>query len=205
MDTRRPTCAISSSVPRVPGRQAACSQQVASTAVARQVSVGADNSAGGCLGTGLCPPVPVHPQLRNPGLPGLAEECATRLHPLPGASAAEYDLELGGKPGTGGIDLTGRYRDLRLVVGDVTPVLPDRLASLKRFGERGLDEDGVGGEGRENRVDVGLRPATGEGIHQVAGLLPGDGWWLRRGHWLGVPGEEHTCIRSGQPGTGGLA
>src|ERR1041384_1608154 len=145
MDTRRPTCAISSSVPRVPGRQAACSQQVASTAVSRQVSVGADNSAGRCLGTGLCPPVPVHPQLRDPGLFGLAEECATRLDPLPGASPAEDHLEFGGEPGTGGIDLTGSYRDLRLVVGDVAPVLPYLLASLERIGERGLDEDGVGG------------------------------------------------------------
>src|SRR5439155_17016703 len=100
----------------------------------------------------------------RPGLFGFAEECPTRLHPLPGASPAEYHLELRRKPGTGGKDLTGGHRDLRLVVGDVTQVFPDRLAPLQRIRERGLDEDGVGSEGRENGVDLRLRPAPGEAV-----------------------------------------
>src|SRR5438046_59604 len=147
MDTRRRARAISSAVPRAPGRQAVRIQQVAITVLGLEVSAPADNSAARCPGRGLCPPVPVHPHLRNPGLFGFAEECPTRLHPLPGASPAEYHLELRRKPGTGGKDLTGGHRDLRLVVRDVTPVLPDRLAPLQRIRERGLDEDGVGSEG----------------------------------------------------------
>src|SRR5207245_11655311 len=62
--------------------------------------------------------VPVHSQLGDLAVLGLAEHGAARVDPLAGAAAAVGATKLGGEPRARRIDLPGLERHLRLVDGD---------------------------------------------------------------------------------------
>ena len=62
----------------------------------------------------------------------LAEDRTSCLHPFPGPAAAIGALEFSREPGTHAENLAGREGDLGLVIGDIAPVRPDRLAPVNR-------------------------------------------------------------------------
>src|SRR4029077_21129381 len=95
------------------------------------------------------------------GLPALrlAEDGPSGLDPFPRSPAPIGALELGGEPGANAEDLARSEGDLGLMVRYVTPVRPDRVASVKWRRERRFDEHRAGCEHRQQQLDVPPGPA----------------------------------------------
>ena len=60
---------------------------------------------------------------------GLTKDRAPGLHPFAGAAPAKDALELGREPGAGRVDLPGGEGDLRLMVGNFSPVGSDGVGA----------------------------------------------------------------------------
>src|SRR5436189_2379042 len=71
--------------------------------------------------------MPVHPHFRDFAVFRLAEHRAAGVHPVARAAAAIGAAELGGEPGPCLVQLSRPERDLRLVQGDVLPVVADGI------------------------------------------------------------------------------
>src|SRR5216117_2226610 len=77
--------------------------------------------------------MPVHPHFRDFAVFRLAEHRPAGVHPVAGAAAAIGAAELGGEPGPRLVQLARAKRDLRLVQGDVLPVVADGIDAIRDY------------------------------------------------------------------------
>src|SRR2546426_980336 len=118
--------------------------------------------------------MPVHPHFRDFAVFRLAEHRPAGVHPVAGAAAAISAAELGGEPGPRLVQLSRPERDLRLVQGDVLPVVADGIDADALVAERGGEEHGFGRERGGDRVHVPPLPAPAKRFEQRAiGLAHG--------------------------------
>src|SRR5712691_6147897 len=118
--------------------------------------------------------MPVHPHFRDFAVFRLAEHRPAGVHPVAGAAAAIGAAELGGEPGPRLVQLARAKRDLRLVQGDVLPVVADGIDAEALVAEGGGEEHGVGREHGGDRVHVPPLPAPAKRFEQRAiGLAHG--------------------------------
>src|SRR5438552_10994174 len=80
--------------------------------------------------------MPVHPHFRDFAVFRLAEHRSAGVHPVAGAAAAISAAELGGEPGPRLVQLSRPERDLRLVQGDVLPVVADGIDAIRDYWKR---------------------------------------------------------------------
>src|SRR6266581_675373 len=126
--------------------------------------------------------MPVHPHFRDLAVLRLAKDRAARVHPVAGAAPAVGAAELGREPGAGRIDLPRLERDLRLVHGDILPVVADGVDPDALVAEGVRDEYGVGRESGHDRSDVAALPPLAKRIQQFTISL--------------VHGAQYTAIRN---------
>src|SRR6266571_3875817 len=126
--------------------------------------------------------MPVHPHFRDLAVLRLAKDRAARVHPVPGAAPAVGAAELGREPGARRIDLPRLELDLRLVQGDVLPVVADGVDPDALVVEGVRDEYGIGREGGHDGSDVAALPPLAKRIQQCAISL--------------VHGAQYTAIRN---------
>jgi hypothetical protein len=119
------------------------------------------------------PPVPVHPHFADPVRFSLAENRSPSFDPFTGTPAPEHTFELGREPGPRHEDLAGAECDLRVIVGNLVPVAADRVGSPDGRSEGRLDEDGIGGVDRHQKVHVTAGPPSSEGVDQGAAQSAG--------------------------------
>src|SRR5436190_1422209 len=99
---------------------------------------------------------------------GLAKDRPTSVDPFAGPAAAIGAPKLGGEPGTRDVHLTRLESRVRLVGGDVFPIVADLVETDALAAERVLEEHRLGREHGGDFIHRAALPPAAKRIHQFA-------------------------------------
>src|SRR5690349_14214379 len=114
-----------------------------------------------------CVSMPVHPHFADLAVFRLTEDRSAGVDPFSAAAPPEGAAKLGGEPWSHLEDFTGAKGHLGLRRGDVLPGGADSADADVLTTERGLDEDGIGSEDRNQTIDIGGLPGVAEGVDEL--------------------------------------
>src|SRR2546427_4632695 len=109
-----------------------------------------------------------HSHLPDLAVLGLAKDRPTSVDPFAGPAAAIGAPELGGEPGPRDVHLTRLESGVRLVGGDVFPIVADLVETDALAAERVLEEHRLGREHGGDFIHRAALPPAAKRIHQFA-------------------------------------